>query len=185
MDPAMAGMPVDPAAAGGAPADPAAMAAEEEAGGAQVYDMIVQAVRQVMQEMGVQGGEGEGDGEEEKKEEPKKTEGTSSKIENLENMMGSIMTTLGIPVPGGEAGGAAEAAPAAGFGMDSGAPSAGENALPMPVGPLDPNASAMMGEVAPAGGMPMPPKMAGFKPLDDMSEVKKMAAVLKRIQATR
>ena len=164
--------------------DPAAMAAEEQAGGAEVYDMSVQAVRQVMQEMGVAGGEGEGT----KKEEPKKKEGTSSKIEKLEAMVGALMTTLGVPVPtDGAEDGEAAGAPAAGFGMESGAPADGANAVPMSMGPLDPNANAAMAQLDP-GGMPQPaqpPKMAGFRPLDDMTEVRQMAAVLKRIRASR
>lgn len=190
MDPAMmgGGAPMDPAMmGGGAPMDPAAMAAEEQAGGEQVYDMITQAVRQVMQEMGITG---EGGGE--KKEEPKKKEGTSNKIEKLETMMGSIMTTLGLPIPEsgegeGEDAGGQEAAAAAGFGMDSGMPADGANAVPMAAGPLDPNASMAMAQLDPGGmpAMPQPPKTAGFRPLDDLTEVRNMATALKRLRTSR
>ena len=98
-----------------------------------LYDVVVQAVRQVFQEMGVPGGE----------EGKKKQPANKDRLETLEAKFDEMMVLLqggGMPP--------AEEPPPAGFG-----PGAGE-AAPPPMGPLDPSAN----QAVAGSGM----KMASF-----------------------
>lgn len=171
MDPAMMGAapmapaPMDPAMMGGAPisaaAGPSALAtvppqgADPEAAADPIYDMMIQAVRevlpQVLQEMGVEPGkEGEGEGD----EKPKK-----KKKPSAEDRLATIEAVLGVtPDMEGE-GGEAGAAAAAGLTAGSGEPAPLDGTVPImgggPGGPLDPGLSGMMNQVG-AGGGPLP-----------------------------
>ena len=151
MDPAMAqgGMPMDPAMAGGMPpggemmADPmagAGMPPPDAAMGApppnpeqEIYDMIVQAVRQVLQEMGIE----EGGAEPKKAKKPSVDERLSA----MEEMMAQLLG--GVPVDGEPSGG--------GFGPGAGEPvdDAGAAAMMPSMGPLSPGAAAPMADMGP------------------------------------
>jgi len=137
-------MPIDPAMMGGAPAQPAAPAMDP----AMLYDMVVQAVRQVMQEMGGAPGAQAANAPEKKKATP------NDRLDKIE----AVLSQLGIPLDQMEGAGAAS-----GFSSGSGMPADGGAAMPM-MGPLDPRAGAAMASM---GGASMAaPKAAGFRPLD-------------------
>jgi hypothetical protein len=190
MDPAMMGadpamMGADPAMMGGAPVDPAA----EEAA---AYDMLVQAVRQVLSEMGIEPKEEKGEGDSESKSDGEsKSEGKGDRLTKLENTVNQIAMALGLPTDGGgdeDAGGGPDAA--TGMSAGSGMPSDGAGAMPM-MGPLDPMAGAGMADVASLSGSPMPsptemqmPKGAGFRPADPQKSVAgDIAAAMRKLRS--
>jgi hypothetical protein len=180
MDPAMmaagGGMPADPmlAAAGGGmavPPDPsmapgltppAGAALPPDAAGTaapalppELYDMVVAAVRQVMQEMGV--GAGEAPAEEAPKKKSGKS-GLSDRVATLETMVSELLGALGVPVPA--AGGDASQT-AAGMTAGAGAPDNGEGSVSA-AGPLDPAGAQAMGGITSGKAQ----KLANMKPLD-------------------
>jgi hypothetical protein len=135
-DPTMGGqLPVDPnAAAMGVPVDAGMAAGPAPAGDVppELYDLIVQAVRQVLQESGALDGKGEGDGESEK---PKKLT-TSERLNRLEETLG--IGDNAAPVADGLSAGSGEASEGEGA-------MAPEQAMAMPLGPLDPAAGPQLG----------------------------------------
>ena len=183
VDPAAQGAPVDPsmAAGGGAPAAslpppaaaPAAPApASPDASG---MDAMVQAVRQVMMEMGVggqpqgKGGKGGADNEE--------------RLSAIEAALAQVLQALNLASPDQAVADAVSAnAKQTGKGMTAGSgqadPGAGTVAAS---GPMDPNASAVMGQLKPpttVSGV----KMGSARPLDGATKASQLASALKKVR---
>jgi hypothetical protein len=171
VDPAAMGIPLDPALAAGAPAagtpaiPPASAGTAPAPGAGPDYDTLVSAFRQVMQETGAGnngGGNGGGGGGKD----------MAVRLDNIEGALAQVLERLGMasadqavsdavaevaPVGVGLGPGAGEAAPA------------GQQGTPMPpaMGPMDPNAGAMMGSIGAAnapGAMPGMQVSAEYQP---------------------
>jgi len=188
MDPAMAaagGAPMDPMAAGAGPAvslpppaaAPIAPAAPPPGGGGDpAYDMIVQAVRQVVQEMGVAPGAAPGG-------ESKPAKDMEARLGAVEGALAQVLEMMGLANPEQAMSQAVEeAAPApgaaAGMGAGAGQPAEGAGAVPLGAGPMDPGSAQAMQGMAPPGAMQI--AASGPRPLDGESVTDRMAEILKR-----
>lgn len=180
MDPAMQQAPADP----GQPFDPSMAGPEPQMEGtppvdpaaqdpAALYDMVVQAVRQVMQESG-----GAAAAQPAAEEKPKDSKGKGKAIESrldaVEGALAQLIEVSGLVPPEGGAG-----AEAAGMGPGAGAPSDGAGAQAMmPQGPMDPAAGQALAAVgsgqAPIG---MPPKTASA------NRARNIATIMRRLRA--
>jgi hypothetical protein len=118
--------------------------------------MLTQAVRQVLQEMGVEPGKGEGEAKPKKK-------GTAARLDEIEQALQQAGLMGGTqPEEAGE-----EKVPSGPDGMSagSGAP-AGEDLPAMPGGPLDPTAGPLLGEIGGlAGSHDVMPGMRSARPM--------------------
>jgi len=203
MDPAMmaaggGGMPMDPSMMGGMPMDPSAVGAGPAVGlpppaaapvppaavpsggaGDPAYDMIVNAVRQVVQEMGIGGGGGGDD-----KGGSKGGKDMEGRVAAIEGALAQVLEQLGLANPEQALAQSVEEAAgpgaAAGMGPGAGVPADGADAIPMPAGPMDPGAAAAMGEIG-APGM----KMSSARPLDASTGAYEIAQAVSRLRSIK
>jgi hypothetical protein len=168
-DPAAMGIQVDPSLTGGAPAGgspsippPAAAGAAPPAGGGLSMDEVVNAMRQVMQEAGVNGGNGGSEGS------SKGGKDVTVRLDSIEGALAQVLEHLGLASPDQAVADAITEVAPTGVGLGPGAGAAapaGQQGEPMPqapaaMGPMDPAGGAMLGEIGGGGaGMPGAPGM--------------------------